>query len=190
MAFPKENLHEELKKQVEAIAPSMRKLNFVGGVTGPYWDEFSHRASGVTVAVVPVRDRGSYGYCCGFKLKLTRGYYSRHSRKNAVMVKIDNMDAVKACVLDSLKHHRDKRNYDRIKRNFKVTLEKTLPRLFPGRDASVYEGSDGDLYVSMLGHENKPSVTFSISTNGLIGKVEIGYSGKDLAAVAKLLEAS
>lgn len=188
MPFQKIMLNEELKKAVEALIPAMRKLNFVGGGSGPYWDQFYHQRAAVTVKVVPFKEPKAWGSYGGFKLRIERGQHPGRG-SSTVLVKIDNLGAVKAAVTESIKYIRGLRVAARRKKNFKETLEKTLPRLFPGRDASVYSADFGDLHVSMLSEGKKPSVSFNISPSGVIRKVEISYPGKDLDVVAKLLEA-
>lgn len=188
MAFPKEKLNEELKKQVEALLPDMKKLNFRGDGTGPYWDQFSHSLSGVTVKIIPFKEPNRYGSYGGFKLRVERNYHPGRG-SNTVLLKIDNLAAVKKAITDSISYRRSVKKSERTKANFKVTLEKTLPRLFPGHDASVYTGSHGDMHISMISHPTKPSVSINISPSGQISKVEISYPKAGLEDVAKLLEA-
>lgn len=191
MAFPKEKLHEELKKQVESIIPAMKKLNFKGDGTGAYWDEFLHSMSGVNVKVIPFKERRSYGYFGGFKLRITRGYYAHRSSRNTVVVKIDNLDAVKKAILESIRHRRESKKSERLNKSFKVTLENTLPRFFPGRSVHVSEGR-GEFSATIMDNNpngKHPTIGLRVHRDGQISKVEISYPGKDLEAVVKLLEA-
>lgn len=188
MAFMKDKLPEELRKQVLALAPALKKLRFENTQDGHYWDEFYHRRSHVRVKVVAVKEPKSYGSYAGFKLKLERGQHPGRG-SNVVMVKIDNLAAVRTAIKDSIGYIRRRKESERTKASFKETLEKTLPRLFPGREAAVYTGSHGSLYVSMSGSNGKPSISFEISPlGGQIGEVKISYPGKTLEQVAKLLE--
>lgn len=189
MAFTKDKLAEELRKQVLAVAPALKKMRFENVQDGHYWDEFYHRPSQVRVKVVAIKEAKSFGSSYGgFKLKVDRGEHPGRG-SNVVMVKIDNMVAVRTAIKDSISYIRRRNEREREKASFKTTLEKTLPRLFPDHDATVYGGSNGDLHVLMLSHKTKPSISFNISTSGQISKVEVSYPGKTLEQVANLLEA-
>jgi hypothetical protein len=188
--FSKEKLNEELKKQIEALLPAMKKLNFVGDGTGPYWDKFFHRSSGVNVEITPIKARKLYGYFDGFKLKVTRGYYLRHSSRNTVLIGIDNMDAVKKAILDSISHRRETKKSERANKSFKQTLEKTLPRFFPGRDIHVTEG-EGQFSATIMDNKpdgKRPIIKLRVHRDGQIASVEISYPGRELEDVVKLLE--
>jgi len=187
MSFHKDKLAEELEKQCLDLVPDMEKMRFKRN-SGHYKDEFYHGISGVTVKVIPIREKSYLSTYVGFKLRLTRGYYSRHTR-SVIVIGIDNFTAIRKWVKDSISYKRAKAKSARTEASFKTTLEKTLPRLFPGRKADVYGGSHGDMHISMLSVDNKPSVSIDISPSGQISKIEVSYPGKDLDAVAKLLEA-
>jgi hypothetical protein len=186
MAFQKEKLADELKKQVEALDGPVGRLGFTRVVDGHYWDEFYHDKSGVRVKPVAFKEPNRYGSYGGFKLKIERGFWTRCGR-NTILVGIDNIDAVKKAVEDSIKHKKDSDESERANKKFKETVEKTLPRLFPGRYAKVYEGR-GEFSAS-ISRKDHTGAWFDIKLqrDGTVAEVRISYPGKSLEEVAKLL---
>lgn len=184
MSFDK--IADELRKQVEALDPAMKKLKFVR-TEGHYWDSWYHSRSMVSVQPVPVKEKGSSVFYSGFKLKIKRGEHPGRG-SHTVLVKIDNLEAVKTAIKDSLLYIRARDKSTRLNESFKVTLEKTAPRLFPGRETNIYSASGGSFQVSVT-RKNHAGAWFSVtvSTSGVVEKVEISYPGKSLEDVAKLL---
>ena len=187
MSFPKEKLHEELRKQVLAMVPALAKMRFTNAQDGHYWDEFYHRRSHVRVKVVAIKE--SWGYYGGFKLKLERGDHPGRG-SSVVMVKIDNLAAVRTAIKDSISYIRKCGERAREVASFKRTLEKTVARLFPGRDPKVYSADRGQQSIS-VGRKDGAGPWFDvrIGTDGTVSEVKIAYPGKALEQVAKLLEA-
>lgn len=186
MSFSKDKIAEELRKQVEALDPAMKKLKFVRN-EGHYWDSWYHSRSMVRVQPVPVKENGSWGFYSGFKLKVNRNEHPGRG-SHTVLVKIDNLEAVKGAVKDSLLYIRARDKSTRLSESFKGTLEKTAPRMFPDREAKIYSASGGSFQVSVA-RKNHVGAWFSVtvSTSGVVEKVEISYPGKSLEDVAKLL---
>jgi len=186
MSFPKEKLADELRSQVVALVPTFKKMRFESNLTSHYFDQFYHRRSGVSVKVTPIKDK-MYGYFSGFKLKIERNNHPGRG-SHFVMVKLDNLEAVRTAVKDSIKYIRDRKERDREKANFKTTLEKTLPRLFPGRDRNVYSGDAGTFLVSISRKDHSGSwFDIKVDTEGTVSEIKISYPGKPLDEVAKML---
>ncbi len=186
MAFPKEKLAEELRKQVIALASVLKKLRFENVPAGHYWDEFYHRRSQVRVKVVAFKEPKSYGSYGGFKLKIERGEHPGTGSK-VVLVKIDNLEAVRTAIKDSISYIRARNEAKRLNESFKETLEASLPRLFPGRDINVYEGR-GEFNASISRKDHSGAwFDIKISRDGTIAEVKISYPHKDLETVAKFL---
>lgn len=187
MRFPKDKLAAGLREQVLALAPAMKKLRFENVQDGHYWDEFYHRRSQVRVKIVPFKEPKAWGFYGGFKLKIDRGQHPGRG-SNVVLVKIDNLAAVRAAIKESISYIRARKESERVKASFKTTLEKTLPRLFPGRDLNVYSGDHGSFLVSVSRKDHAGAwFDIKVGTDGTVSEVKVSYPGKPLDEVAKTL---
>lgn len=187
MAFPKEKLHEELKKQVEAMEPTLKGFGFTRNADGHYWDQFYQSRSRVTVKIIPVKERNRYGYYGGFKMHVEQGSAHYRSSSKSKVVGIENYEYVKKAIRDSLDRIKSEKESAKANASFKDTLEKTLPRLFPGRETNVYEGR-GEFRISVSRKDGKGAwFDITIFSSGQISKVEISYPDKELPDVAKML---
>jgi len=186
-SFHKNDLAKELKRQVESMDTTMRKMGFNRTPDGHYHDEFYH-PSGVRVKVIPIREKVYLSTYSGFKLKVEYGVYRRHQR-NSVMVGIDNLKAVQKAVDETVTYKKEQAECQRLNKDFKEKLVEAIKDKFPGRNPDIYEGQ-AEFTISVLsGATDKPSINIKLHRGGQVSRVEVSYPKKSLDEIIKLLEA-
>ncbi len=188
MSFSKDKIPEHKKHQADLMWPKLKELGLERS-EGSYYHSFFHRDSGVSVDLSPIKEKNSYGFIAGFKMKIARRDHPHHGR-DTVLVGIDNYDAVKKAIADSIKYvkERDKAEVDR--KNFKKAFTERLQKLFPGKDVNVSEGR-GD-FTGTVRNKDYQGTSIQVKLyrdNWEVIEVTASYSKKSLEDVAKIMKA-